>query len=90
MTQRQISHAPGQIPRCPAPCQRDPKHIHDKRMASAGGGHFIECCACDRRTSKSENFEAALQEWCRITNRKAPGTQADLLNQIKRPVRAIR
>ncbi len=46
MTQEHISHPEG-LPTCAAGhCAR---HIHDKRCASAGGGHLVEC-AC-RSTS---------------------------------------
>lgn len=65
MTQEHISHPEG-LPNCAAGHRA--RHIHDKRCASAGGGHLVEC-AC-RSTSKSQDPEKALAEWRRI-NRPA-------------------
>ncbi|WP_242899126.1 hypothetical protein [Stenotrophomonas maltophilia] len=65
MTQEHISHPEG-VPNCAAGHRA--RHIHDKRCASAGGGHLVEC-AC-RATSKSQDPEKALAEWRRI-NRPA-------------------
>lgn len=65
MTQEHISHPEG-LPNCAAGHRA--RHIHDKRCASAGGGHLVEC-AC-RATSKSQDPEKALAEWRRI-NRPA-------------------
>ncbi|HDX0959801.1 TPA: hypothetical protein RNT23_003383, partial [Stenotrophomonas maltophilia] len=47
MTQEHISHPEG-LPNCATGHRA--RHIHDKRCASAGGGHLVEC-AC-RSTSK--------------------------------------
>ena len=47
MTQEHISHPEG-LPNCAA--SHRARHIYDKRCASAGGGHLVEC-AC-RSTSK--------------------------------------
>lgn len=65
MTQEHISHPEG-LPNCAAGHRA--RHIHDKRCASAGGGHLIEC-AC-RSTSKHVDPEAAIAAWCRL-NRPA-------------------
>lgn len=70
MTQEHISHPEG-LPNCAAGHRA--RHIHDKRCASAGGGHLVEC-AC-RATSKSENPDTALAEWRRI-NRPARSARA--------------
>lgn len=71
MTQRQIDHD-RPLPRCGA--GHGPRHIHDARRTSAGGGHFIECrCGA---TQKHGEFDAALREWKRMhrirTPRQAP------------------
>ncbi|MGS1345311.1 hypothetical protein [Stenotrophomonas geniculata] len=52
MTQEHISHPEG-LPNCAAGHRA--RHIHDKRCASAGGGHLVEC-AC-RSTSKHADAE---------------------------------
>lgn len=70
MTQEHISHPEG-LPNCAAGHRA--RHIHDKRCASAGGGHLVEC-AC-RATSKCENPDTALAEWRRI-NRPARSARA--------------
>lgn len=70
MTQEHISHPEG-LPNCAAGHRA--RHIHDKRCASAGGGHLVEC-AC-RSTSKKEDPDTALAEWRRI-NRPARGPRA--------------
>ncbi|MEN5419036.1 hypothetical protein ABE543_07030 [Stenotrophomonas sp. TWI169] len=65
MTQEHISHPEG-LPYCAAGHRA--RHIHDKRCASAGGGHLIEC-AC-RSTSKHADPDAAIAAWRRL-NRPA-------------------
>lgn len=65
MTQEHISHPEG-LPNCAAGHRA--RHIHDKRCASAGGGHLIEC-AC-RSTSKHVDPDAAIAAWRRL-NRPA-------------------
>ncbi|MCI1123279.1 hypothetical protein [Stenotrophomonas maltophilia] len=70
MTQKHISHPEG-LPNCAAGHRA--RHIHDKRCASAGGGHLVEC-AC-RSTSKKADPDAALAEWRRI-NRSARSPRA--------------
>ncbi|MFL0349781.1 hypothetical protein [Stenotrophomonas lactitubi] len=65
MTQKQISHPEG-LPNCAAGHRA--RHIHDKRCASAGGGHLVEC-AC-RSTSKHADPDAAIAAWRRL-NRPA-------------------
>lgn len=89
MTQRQITHPAGVMPPCASPCARTPKHFHDSRAVHAGGGHAIECCACDRRTPKAPTFEAALQDWCRMVG-AAPRTAESESHTPSRNVRAIR
>ncbi|WP_099473398.1 hypothetical protein [Stenotrophomonas maltophilia] len=65
MTQEHISHPEG-LPNCAAGHRA--RHIHDKRCASAGGGHLVEC-AC-RSTSKHAEPDAAIAAWRRL-NRPA-------------------
>ncbi|ENM0054875.1 hypothetical protein [Stenotrophomonas maltophilia] len=69
MTQEHISHPEG-LPNCAAGHRA--RHIHDKRSASAGGGHLVEC-AC-RSTSKHADSEAAIAAWRRM-NRPARSTR---------------
>ncbi|MBN4994703.1 hypothetical protein JY438_02815 [Stenotrophomonas maltophilia] len=65
MTQEHISHPEG-LPNCAAGHRA--RHIHDKRCASAGGGHLVEC-AC-RSTSKHADPDKAIAAWRRL-NRPA-------------------
>ncbi len=65
MTQEHISHPEG-LPNCAAGHRA--RHIHDKRCASAGGGHVVEC-AC-RSTIKHADPDAAIAAWRRL-NRPA-------------------
>lgn len=65
MTQRQITHPAGQLPRCT--CSREPRHFLDLRGAGKGGGHLFECNVCDRSTGKHTTFDRALGEWIRLT-----------------------
>jgi hypothetical protein len=85
MTQRQITHPTGALPRCSADCGREPKHYHDLRAARVNGGHFLECAPCDRRTARHPRLEGAITEWHRLVGSKpaAPHTASS-------PVRAIR
>lgn len=69
MTQEHISHPEG-LPNCAAGHRA--RHIHDKRCASAGGGHLVEC-AC-RSTSKHAGPEKAIEAWRRL-NRPARGAR---------------
>lgn len=85
MTQRQISHAAGEIPPCGKSAAHTPKHYQDFRAPHAGGGHAIECSACDLRTPKSASFDFALQEWCRLIGVAKPAASTAARN-----VRAIR
>lgn len=61
MTQEHISHPEG-LPNCAAGHRA--RHIHDKRCASAGGGHLVEC-AC-RSTSKHADPDVAIAAWRRL------------------------
>lgn len=61
MTQEHISHPEG-LPNCAAGHRA--RHIHDKRCASAGGGHLVEC-AC-RSTSKHADPDKAIDAWRRL------------------------
>ncbi|WP_188247907.1 hypothetical protein [Stenotrophomonas maltophilia] len=61
MTQEHISHPEG-LPNCAAGHRA--RHIHDKRCASAGGGHLVEC-AC-RSTSKHADPDKAIAAWRRL------------------------
>lgn len=61
MTQEHISHPEG-LPNCAAGHRA--RHIRDKRCASAGGGHLVEC-AC-RSTSKHADPEKAIEAWRRL------------------------
>lgn len=70
MTQRQIDHAE---PLPPCRNGHTPRHIHDSRRQSAGGGHLVEC-ACGS-TRKHPDFEAALVEWKRMHRIRTPRPQ---------------
>lgn len=77
MTQEHISHPEG-LPNCAAGHRA--RHIHDKRCASAGGGHLVEC-AC-RSTSKHADPNNAIAAWRRLNRparsaRPAPVAAAD-------------
>lgn len=61
MTQEHISHPEG-LPNCAAGHRA--RHIHDKRCASAGGGHLVEC-AC-RSTVKHADPDKAIEAWRRL------------------------
>ncbi|HHA2936746.1 hypothetical protein [Stenotrophomonas maltophilia] len=61
MTQEHISHPEG-LPNCAAGHRA--RHIRDKRGASAGGGHLVEC-AC-RSTSKHADPDKAIAAWRRL------------------------
>lgn len=61
MTQEHISHPEG-LPNCAAGHRA--RHIHDKRCASAGGGHLVEC-AC-RSTSRHVDPDKAIAAWRRL------------------------
>lgn len=63
MTQEHISHPEG-LPNCAAGHRA--RHIHDKRSASAGGGHLVEC-AC-RSTSKHADPDKAIAAWRRLNS----------------------
>lgn len=76
MTQEHISHPEG-LPNCAAGHRA--RHIHDKRCASAGGGHLVEC-AC-RSTSRHADPEVAIAEWRRL-NRPARGARATALPAV--------
>ncbi|ENE2731915.1 TPA: hypothetical protein ACKP89_000868 [Stenotrophomonas maltophilia] len=65
MTQEHISHPEG-LPNCAAGHRA--RHIHDKRCASAGGGHLVECTC--RSTSKHADPDVAIAAWRRL-NRPA-------------------
>lgn len=64
MTQRQVPHAPGELPLCS--CGRPPRHIHDGRALRCGGGEMLECSPCDRRSGKHPTIEGAAREFCRV------------------------
>jgi len=66
-TQRQILHAPGELPGC-AHCGRA-FHYFDARGLRCGGGHSIEC-PC-RHTTANETFDQALDEWRQINGLQA-------------------
>ncbi len=73
MTQVHISHPEG-VPNCAAGHRA--RHIHDKRCASAGGGHLVEC-AC-RSTGKHADPGKAIEAWRRL-NRPARSARAQAL-----------
>lgn len=58
--QRMITHDQP-LPVCKA--GHYPRHIHDARRLSAGGGHLVEC-PCST-TGKHAEFDDAMSEWCR-------------------------
>lgn len=70
MTQHHISHPEG-LPACKE--GHSARHIHDRRGAAAGGGHFVECCCS--RTRKHADPAVAVAEWRRI-NRPARSARA--------------
>ncbi|KIS38421.1 hypothetical protein [Stenotrophomonas maltophilia] len=79
MTQEHISHPEG-LPNCAAGHRA--RHIHDKRCASAGGGHLVEC-AC-RSTSKHADPDKAIAAWRRLNRparsaRAAPATTGNIV-----------
>jgi hypothetical protein len=76
MTQKHISHREG-LPNCAAGHRA--RHIHDKRCASAGGGHLVEC-AC-RSTSKHADPDAAIAAWRRL-NRPARSARAPAMPAV--------
>lgn len=76
MTQEHISHPEG-LPNCAAGHRA--RHIHDKRCASAGGGHLVEC-AC-RSTSKHADPDKAIAAWRRL-NRPARSARAPSLPPV--------
>ncbi|WP_099569948.1 hypothetical protein [Stenotrophomonas maltophilia] len=76
MTQEHISHPEG-LPNCTAGHRA--RHIHDKRCASAGGGHLVEC-AC-RSTSKHADPDKAIEAWRRL-NRPARSARAPALPTV--------
>lgn len=76
MTQSQVRHPAGELPSCTVACGREPKHYEDKRAARAGGGHFLECSPCDRRTPKRETLALATADWVRMVDQPALATTA--------------
>ncbi|MCO7458451.1 hypothetical protein [Stenotrophomonas maltophilia] len=74
MTQEHISHPEG-LPNCAAGHRA--RHIHDKRCASAGGGHLVEC-AC-RSTSKHADPDKAIAAWRRLNRPERSARPAALL-----------
>lgn len=76
MTQEHISHPEG-LPNCAAGHRA--RHIHDKRCASAGGGHLVEC-AC-RATSKHADPDKAIAAWRRL-NQPARAARAPALPAV--------
>lgn len=76
MTQEHISHPEG-LPNCAAGHRA--RHIHDKRCASAGGGHLVEC-AC-RSTSKHASPDSAIAAWRRL-NRPTRSSRASALPAV--------
>ncbi len=77
MTQRQVTHPPGQLPRCT--CGREPRHFRDLRAIGKGGGDLFECNPCDRRTGKHPTPEAGLREWCRLCGVQLTAAKASVL-----------
>lgn len=69
MTQYQVHHTADELPVCA--CSRQPKHYLDTRRSSAGGGHFLECSPCDRRTPKRPSFPLASADWVRMVDQPA-------------------
>lgn len=64
MTQRQVTHPAGTLPRCT--CDALPMHYHDGRRTSANGGHFLECAPCDLRTRRFHSLDAAILDFHRL------------------------
>lgn len=78
MTQRQVTHPAGVLPRCR--CNGVPRHYRDARRASAGGGEFLECAPCDVRTPRFATLDLAMLEFHRLCGTVPAGG---------RPVRAL-
>ncbi|MBH1404553.1 hypothetical protein I5U28_03260 [Stenotrophomonas maltophilia] len=76
MTQVHISHPEG-LPNCAAGHRA--RYIYDKRCASAGGGHLVEC-AC-RSTSKHADPDKAIEAWRRL-NRAARSARVPALPTV--------
>ena len=77
MTQKHIT-SPATLPCCAA--GHSARLMLDMRGASAGGGHFVECCC--RHTARHAESDAALAEWRRMNRpariaRKPTPTAAD-------------
>lgn len=81
MTQRQVSHAKGELPTCS--CGREPHHIHDGRALRCGGGELLECSPCDRRTGKHPTLDGAIRDFCRQVGAPLPGA-IDTTRQLRR------
>lgn len=77
MTQEHISHPEG-LPNCAAGHRA--RHIHDKRCASAGGGHMVEC-AC-RSTSKHADPDKAIAAWRRLNRPERSARRATLPENV--------
>jgi hypothetical protein len=76
-TQHQVKHAPGELPTCS--CGNGPRHYSDTRRQSAGGGEFLECAPCDRRTRRHADLALAIAEFHRLVGSKpATATPARL------------
>lgn len=87
MTQEHISHPEG-LPPCAA--GHGARHIVDKRRASAGGGHFVECRCTS--TTKHPDAASALASWLRMNRparsaRKVSVTPCDIGNVVQMPLR---
>jgi hypothetical protein len=72
ITQRQVTHAAGELPSCAPQCGRQPKHYEDRRAAHVNGGHFLECSYCNRSTPRFPTFTLACADWCRQLGTSLP------------------
>ena len=82
MTQEHISHPEG-LPNCAAGHRA--RHIHDKRCASAGGGHRVEC-AC-RSTSKHADPDNPIAAWRRLNRPERSARPAAVMAGV--PLRRV-
>lgn len=81
ITQSQVKHAPGELPNCA--CGKQPRHILDSRRAIAGGGHFLECSPCDRRTRRHADLVLAIAEFHRLVGSKPAVTVLARLSHVR-------
>lgn len=80
-TQHQVKHTAGELPACS--CGLAPRHYHDTRRTSAGGGEFLECSPCDRRTRRHADLALAIAEFHRLVGSKPAAPVAARLTHVR-------